>query len=255
MLRFSSYTIPVKLQNEQGKYMLIHGYTGAMDIVSEDFLKEISNIFLGSNISERMLQTLEKRGYITNRTQEEEYAYVARIAKALYKESTILSTSFTWVVTYNCNFRCPYCFEGRDKKDGRSKFVFTKEQVDLAYAAQEKIQPNEKLRNKMITLYGGEPLLVENKEIVNYIVEEGKKRGYKFVAVTNGYEIDQFLNLLSEDGIYRLQITIDGPKQIHNQRRLHYKDNNTFDKIVNNIKLALDKGIRIVIRMNSDGKI
>lgn len=34
-LRTSSYIIPVKLESEEGKYMLIHGYTGAMDIVSE----------------------------------------------------------------------------------------------------------------------------------------------------------------------------------------------------------------------------
>lgn len=33
--RVSSYVIPVKLENEDGKYFLIHGYTGAMDIVSE----------------------------------------------------------------------------------------------------------------------------------------------------------------------------------------------------------------------------
>lgn len=33
-LRTSSYMIPVKLEKEEGKYMLIHGYTGAIDIVS-----------------------------------------------------------------------------------------------------------------------------------------------------------------------------------------------------------------------------
>lgn len=35
-LRVSSYIIPVKLENENGKYMLLHGYTGAIDIVDED---------------------------------------------------------------------------------------------------------------------------------------------------------------------------------------------------------------------------
>lgn len=253
-LRTSSYMIPVKLDNEVGKYMLIHGYTGAADIITESLLEEIKNISSINSFSEDMLKKLLKRGYITTKSQEEEYAYAARIAKALHQESDILSTSFTWVVSYNCNFRCPYCFEGREKKDGSQKLVFTKEQVDIAYEAQDVIQPHPQLRTSMITLYGGEPLLAENKDVVNYIVQEGVKRGYTFTAITNGYEIDQFENILGENGIYRLQITIDGPKEIHNKRRIHYRDHNTFDKIIENIKLALDKGVRIVVRMNSDGR-
>lgn len=39
---------------------------------------------------------------------------------------------------------------------------------------------------------------------------------------------------------------------MHNQRRIHYKDNNTFDTIIENIKLALKKDIEIVVRMNTD---
>ena len=195
-LRTSSYMIPVKLESEKGKYMLIHGYTGAMDIVTENLLTQIKHIETENTLPEELLHTLQKRGYITNKTQEEEYAYVARMAMALQKKYDTLVTSFTWVVSYNCNFRCPYCFEGRSQKDSSLKLSFTKEQVDTAYAAQDKIQPNRKLQRNIITLYGGEPLLAENKEIVNYIVQEGQKRGFKFVAVTNGYEIDQFLNIM-----------------------------------------------------------
>lgn len=253
-LRTSSYIISVKLENEEGKYMLIHGYTGAIDIVTEELLKKINSISSENKFPENTLHTLLRRGYITTKTQEEEYAYVARIARALHKQCNILYTTFTWVVTYNCNFRCPYCYEERDKKDGKSQLAFTKEQVNIAYDAQDKIQPSQKLRKNVITLYGGEPLLAENKEVVNYIVEEGHRRGYTFVAVTNGYEIEHFLNLLGPDGIYKLQITIDGPKEIHDQRRIHYKEHHTFDKIVANVKLALDKNIKVVIRMNSDGR-
>ncbi len=246
--------IPVKLENEEGKYMLIHGYTGAIDVVSEDVLAKITNISSFNGFSETMLSTLLKRGYVTIRTQEEEYAYVARMAKALHKKCDILYTTFTWVVTYNCNFRCPYCFEERDRKDGKCKIAFTREQVDIAYDTLDRLQPHKELRKNVITLYGGEPLLADNKEIVNYIVEEGKKRGYTFVAVTNGYELESFLNLLSVDSIYKLQITIDGPKDIHNQRRIHYKDCGTFDKIVSNIRLALERNVEVVVRMNIDDK-
>ncbi|MBB4043287.1 uncharacterized protein GGR06_001054 [Bacteroides reticulotermitis] len=36
--RASSYIIPVKLKD--GRYMLIHGYTGAVDIITEGLLKK-----------------------------------------------------------------------------------------------------------------------------------------------------------------------------------------------------------------------
>lgn len=252
-LRTSSYLIPVKLESEPGKYMLIHGYTGAIDIVTESLLKKIQAVASGVDLPEDTLQTLIKRGYITTRSQEEEYAYVARMATALHRKGKILATTFTWVVTYNCNFRCPYCFENRTSKDGINSIVFTKEEVDCVYDAIDKIQPHSKLRSSTMTLYGGEPLLSENKEIVSYIVSEGRKRGFKFCAITNGYDLDSFLDLLSPESIYKLQITIDGPKDTHNQRRIHYKHHDTFDRIVHNIELALKHDVKVAVRMNVDG--
>ena len=249
-LRLSSYMIPVKL--EEGKYILIHGYTGAIDVVTEDFLSQIKSISYKKDFSDSMLQTLLKRGYITTKTKEEEYAYVERMAKALHQKSNILRTNFTWLITYNCNFRCPYCYEEREKKDSKVQFVFTKEKVDEAYGAIELIQPCKELHKNMMTLYGGEPLLKENKEIVTYIVEKGKSLGYKFYAVTNGYDLDCYLELLSPDGISELQITVDGPKEMHDQRRIHYKYHDTFDKIIENIQLALDRNVKISVRMNTD---
>lgn len=109
-LRTSSYIIPVKLESEEGKYMLIHGYTGAMDIVSESVVLCLKYNEI-KKLSDLTLQALQRRGYITNKTKEEEIEYVERVAQALHKRDEILHKSFTWVVTYNCNFRCPYCFE------------------------------------------------------------------------------------------------------------------------------------------------
>lgn len=216
-LRTSSYLIPVKLESEAGKYMLIHGYTGAIDIATENLLKKIQSVASGMDLSPETVEVLLKRGYITTKTQEEEYAYVARMAKALYQKSEILNTNFTFVVTYNCNFRCPYCFERRESKDGAHQIVFTQEMVDKVYNAMDIIQPRKLLRKNVITLYGGEPLLAENKEIVTYIIAEGQKRGYKFSIITNGYDLDSFLDVLSSDNIEEMQITIDGPKEIHNE--------------------------------------
>lgn len=253
-LRTSSYTIPVKLDKEEGKYMLIHGYTGAIDIINEKLFEKIKDYSTDTILADNVKQSLTSRGYLTAKSKEEEYAYVARIAKALHQKDKILYKYFTWIVTYNCNFRCPYCFECRDIKDGKEQIVFTKDMVDKAYLAMEKIEPRKELRNSVITLYGGEPLLKENKEIVTYIVEEGYKRGYKFIAVTNGYDLENYIDLLSPDKIFKLQITIDGTKELHNQKRIHLYDHNTFDKILSNIELVQDKDVKIVVRVNTDNQ-
>lgn len=253
MERVSSYVIPIKLEEQEGKYLLIQGYTGAIDIVQEEVALKLKDNDL-TDLSENTLRILQKRGYITNKTKDKEVEHVERIAHALHKRDEILYKSFTWVVTYNCNFRCPYCFEKRENKDSSHRIVFTKEQVDRTFAAMNEIEHRKQLQSPIITLYGGEPLLKENKEIVTYIVQEGKKRGYKFHAITNGYDLDSFLDLLSPDLIYQLQITIDGTKQLHNQKRKHFEDPDSFDKIISNIKLIFQRklNVNIHIRVNVD---
>lgn len=253
-LRASSYIIPVKLESEEGKYMLIHGYTGAVDIVTKDIAMNLTNTTkVDANLfSSDTLKALQVRGYVTERTEEKEIEYVGRIAKALHREACALYKSFTLIVTYNCNFRCPYCFESRDKKDGSCQFVMTKEMVDKAYKAMELIEPRPQLRRKTIALYGGEPLLKQNKNIIKYIIGVGRSKGYLFMIVTNGYDLNCFLDLFSPDLIEEIQVTIDGTKEYHDQRRVHYKEGSTFDKIVLNVKEVLERGIKVVVRVNND---
>lgn len=252
-LRTSSYIIPIKLEKGNGKYMLFHGYTGAIDIIDESIVLQLKDNNVKA-FSDETTRILRKRGYITNKTKEEEIEYVERIAHALHKKDKLLYKSFTWIVTYNCNFRCPYCFEKRENKDSLHQIVFTKARVDQTFAAMNEIESRKKLQNPIITLYGGEPLLKENKEIVTYIVQEGKKRGYKFHAITNGYDLDSYLDLMAPDLICLLQITIDGTKNIHNRRRKHFEDPNTFDKIIFNIGLIFqhELNVDIHIRVNID---
>ena len=253
-LRTSSYLIPVKLESEEDKYMLVHGYTGAMDIVSLNILEKIKTVSIANTFSSEMEQKLLKRGYITEKTQDEEYAYVARIAKALQQRDKILYKTFTLAVTYNCNFRCSYCFENRSIKDSSHSITFNNNYVDKVYNAIDTIEPNNRLRSNIITLFGGEPLLAENRDIVEYIVMKGHERGFKFSAITNGYELEYFLDLLVPQYINSLQITVDGIKDSHNEKRQHYQNKNTFDKIVSNISQILPLGCDITVRVNVDSK-
>ena len=48
-LRLSSYTIPVRLEGNEGKYMLVHGYTGAIDMEPDEGVSFKFLFFIGCN--------------------------------------------------------------------------------------------------------------------------------------------------------------------------------------------------------------
>lgn len=255
--RLSSYSIFIERDNDPSHYILIHGYTGTIDIVSTDivsFLRGADTFDKDSfPFSDSTWDNLLKRGYLTAKTKEEEFGFVKKMADVLHKKGRLFNV-FTFLVSYDCNFRCPYCYEASISGNGRkwTKQTFTEDMVDKAYEAISKIRVDERTTNKSIQLYGGEPLLAENKKIVEYIVKQGKQRGYVFNAVTNGYDLDAYEDLLGPDNITRLQITVDGDREWHNKRRIHYQNPDSFDKIIANIGIALAKGTVISVRINTD---
>lgn len=257
--RKSSYVIPVCLDKKGGKYMLVHGYTGALDLVPEAvaflFDEMQKNEPLPNSLSEDVRKILLKRGYITKKTEEEEHILMNKIARSLHLYSKNNKKRFYFIVNYNCNFRCPYCFENIISNKGKnwSQQIMTEEMVDKAFDSMLLIEPDRNKHLKEIVLYGGEPLMDTNVSIVNYIVNKGINLGYSFHAISNGYDLNLFENLLGEGKIERIQITLDGDKKYHDSRRFHYKKGASYDKIIDNILLALDRNVRISVRSNIDG--
>lgn len=251
-LRISSFIIPVKVEDR--KYMLLHGYSGAIDIVEEDTFRKLKDgsIINDITISDEIIDHLIKRKYITTLSYEEEIEYQRRLAVALHRKELLTSSSYTFVVTYNCNFRCSYCFERDSISNQMRKYTMTKDVVDKAFSAIAEIQSEKIGSTNYITLFGGEPLLRQNYEIVSYIIEKGVKLGFKFKAITNGYDLSLFTDLLAPNKICALQITIDGMEDMHNLKRPHYLGVPTFKTIISNVKKALEKDVYVTIRFNSD---
>jgi len=205
-----------------------------------------------SKLDPDTVEYLLKRGYLTTKTKDEEQDYVRRMAAALQKKDKLMRSSYTIVVTYDCNFRCPYCFElGTVDIDLRMQTI----SASTVNRIFNFIHENEKTkihRCDSIALFGGEPLLKNNLNIIEYIVTKGKEEGFHFSAITNGYDLDSFTHLLSPDKIRSVQITIDGMESLHNSKRVHCLGKPTFKKIVGNIGMALEKDIYVTVRFNTD---
>jgi uncharacterized protein len=274
-LRTSSYIIYGDLPGNEEDMLLVHGYTGAFDKVSQgtaSFLRSQEDraaprLLYGTwksaprgKPSEKTIEVLKQRGYLTYRTSREEEDFVASLASRLYEKRFHSTPSYMFMPTYDCNLRCPYCFQDHmrtDPRHGNLLKVMQHAMVDRIFAAIPSIEASHGFEQgaplRDITLFGGEPLLEASRPVVEYIVESALRMGpAKFSAITNGTELSAYKGLLSPHKISSLQITIDGPPEEHDRRRVRADGTGTYESIIQNIRFALDEGVLVGVRINVD---
>lgn len=157
--------------------------------------------------------------------------------------------------TYNCNFRCEYCFEQNLLKKGKEWLSgkMTAEIVDSIFIQLDKYKKAGK-KISSVYLFGGEPLLRNNKDIVEYICKKCREAEIPISCISNGYDLDKYIDLLKEYKFDKIQITVDGIGKEHDKRRFLAGGQGTYNRIMNNIQLALDNGINITVRTNVNKK-
>lgn len=157
--------------------------------------------------------------------------------------------NLTLAPTLHCNLYCDYCFEG-----ARPKVYMTDETEEQIIGF---IQRHEEVKSLSVTWYGGEPLLNFQRIITLTKKIETLGLNYNASIITNGYLLTQeVIDQLIKLKIKYIHVTIDGPEEIHNKRRPHISEKNSFSTIYNNIlKLKpylKDRKIELTIRVNID---
>ena len=150
-------------------------------------------------------------------------------------------------LTFNCNFNCQYCIQ---KGNYTEKSSISFEQADFIMKWIEDAFIAQHFKTLNLNYFGGEPTL--NLETLFYIskqvaffCEQNDIELYQQI-VTNGYAVDEFtIKKFLELNIMDFQITLDGLADIHNDRRSRYFD--SFSKIVNNVILLSELGMRIFL--------
>lgn len=202
------------------------------------------------NIEEiKFLKKMKQDGFVIDDNFDEIEFLKLKYEKGKFSNSNNLK--LTIAPTMICNFSCPYCYEKPDQQSFMSK------EVIAAIKDMVSVSVNQK-KNLHVTWYGGEPLLATDIiwDLSEYFIDICAKNNVNYSAsiVTNGYLIDdKVINSFVKYKISSVQITIDGPPDIHNtRRRLKNISVPTFDIILNNAKKVLDAGIRLNIRINVD---
>ncbi|MCK4259162.1 MAG: radical SAM protein [Halanaerobiales bacterium] len=237
--------------------LLINTLNGAVDLINQPGYqviqdwKSLDHPILTEETKD-LYNFLKERGYLA--TPEEEARikeeWMVQFRHSLIEAQKKLTPMF--VITYDCNFRCKYCYEKTLLKKGSSWMnkVMTKEQVDKIYNYLDDMCAKEGKVVEEISLYGGEPLLLENEEIVHYILKEGHQRGVSFNITTNGYTLDHYSEILKDYQIKGIQVTVDGPLEVHDKYRYTKRGEGSYTKIMKGIEAASEYRLPIRIRSN-----
>jgi uncharacterized protein len=281
MLRTSSYTILVHLPGNEREVLLVHGYTGAYDKVSRevaDFLRsrevkgrakplygewsrEPEPVGAPGSPSEATIDLLREQGYLTELAPEDEETFFGRLATALHEQALRQAPSYIFMPTYDCNLRCSYCYQDHMRTDCNLHHLLRSMRpamIDRIFAALPRIERLHGLdpdapRRRNIGLFGGEPLLAAHRPAIEHLLGRTLELGEADVwAVTNGTELNAYRDLLGPGGIATLQITLDGPPQQHDRRRVYADGSGSYERIAGNVTMALEQGAAVSIRLNVD---
>ena len=149
--------------------------------------------------------------------------------------ASISSNSLGLIIlpTEACNFRCVYCYE---------KFEHGKMKPILVQALKKFITSRIiDLSSLSISWFGGEPLcaldIVEDvSKHINFLLKEHKTVRYFADMTTNGYLLEvPVFRRLGRLGISQYQISFDGPRELHDRKRVLTGGKGTFDRIWSNL--------------------
>lgn len=235
---FSKHNIISRIKNSN-EFFIINPLTQQADILSN---KEAQKILQ----KDYSLSALTEKKYVLTK-EEEQKIYKEKYLNFIdTRDSDEIQIFF--VPWYTCNFACSYCFQ--DEYTNPHERVST-EVIDSFFSY---INATFAGRKKYITIFGGEPFLQNqiNKETINQIITKATQHNLDIAVVTNGYYVEEYIEILKSAKIREIQITLDGMQEVHDSRRILKGGLPSFDTISKGIDALLQNNIPVNLRMVID---
>lgn len=162
-----------------------------------------------------------------------------------FKPSPGVMSNLLLVVTDACNLRCRYCiFSGNydgyhTYRPQKMSWETARQAVDHFLALNDAppflAMPKRKLD---IVFFGGEPLLEENliRQVVAYAKSRERSHYYIYLSATTNLTVlpDDLAHFVVENG-FGLDVSLDGPREVHDLYRLNSAGGGSFDSVWHNL--------------------
>lgn len=166
-----------------------------------------------------------------------------------------LSTrTFILMPTPACNMGCDYCGQNHNGHSLKARY----EELVVPRISAAIGDPATRIVN--IDWFGGEPLLAKAElfSIASRLMAEAQEHSveYRSQLTTNGsmFTTSLLRQLIVDAGVTRIDVTVDGPRRIHDLSRKMKNGSSTYDRILDSARGALAEpwsdSCRFIIRTN-----
>ena len=191
-------------------------------------------------------------GFLTELTAEQELAQQQERFDRTRADLSKLVLSL--IPTYACNYRCPYCYE-IGHNDTKGKMDAAAEQAILDFVQNRyDAYPFTEL---IVEWYGGDPSLA--LDVVESVSGQliawcgQRKVNYQAMMLSNANLIgEKEAELLARCQVKTVHLTIDGPEEVHNARRVAADGSNSYERNIQAARALRANGIEVRATMNVD---
>lgn len=237
---------------DEGDVLLFNTNNSAIVVLDEKEYKVVNECIREGKDIPKDFQELIDNSFLIEKDTDEKELFRKELKDCLKKNK-----HFTVHIlpTTGCNFNCPYCYQSGIERD----LFLNDEILEKTLKYIKGYLKGKDINEATLVIHGGEPT-VNWKPVTKLLPQIDKifkEYGIKYRTqiVSNGYNLTpEKADLLAAYNWQRFQVTIDGPAQSHNKRRILKNGGETFDKIVENIKYVLDnnKIEKVSLRINYD---
>jgi len=218
-------------------WILYAGNSGSVIGLTDEMFGQVDNLKRGdfSTLEENSLALLKEYGVIIDMTDDDLLNIMA--AKSIKARCSNYLFGLSICPSNSCNFNCTYCFEAKgfrnpEKNDSSVFEVMNRRTIKniLNYVK------TTNSRRVDITIFGGEPLL-SIESIINFHNEIKQMHlETHYDIITNGYLLSsENIEILDSLPVETYQVTIDGPAEMHNKKRPHLEDEDSYSQIMANL--------------------
>ena len=158
------------------------------------------------------------------------------------------------IPTYACNYRCPYCYE-IGHNDTKGKMDVQTEQAIADFV--ERRYGTYPFTELVVQWYGGDPSLALDvvERISTQLISwcDQRKVRYHAMMLSNANLIGEAeAELLARCQVKTVHLTIDGPEEVHNVRRVAADGSNSYARNIQAARALRANGINVRATMNVD---